>query len=243
MSFRNFKSKLKQHFWFSKQEFTQFIILTLSLGFIYSFRQWGETTFNPTEGIWNLLVALILIGISLFIHHAGQRLTGLHLGYKVEQQTSWPIMLFGLVLCFLTNGTIRFLAGSGTIVKLMPQHRIGAFRYGPQLSHRAAISVAGPLLNVAFAILVAILGWALILPPELATALFSLNLWMAACNLLPIPPLDGIYVFYWSRFAYVFVFASIASYAFLSIALPAYTFIAAIAIGIILAYLWATYDK
>jgi len=244
MSFQNTRNKLKLYFWFTKTELTQYIILTLVLAFIYSFKQWGETTFNFWFGFWNLLIAIILVGITVFIHHAGQRITGIQKGFKVEQKNSWPLLILGLAICFITNGNVRFLAGSGTSIKHLPQHRIGAFRYATRLSEIGQIMLAGPLFNVLFAIIIAGFGWALIIPPGIAQMLFSLNLWFAVCNLLPIPPLDGVHLFFWSRFIYVFVFTSITAYAILTLILPAYIFVAAIAIGAILAYLWSTkYDN
>lgn len=244
MSFQNTYSKLKKYFWFTKEELTQYLLLTLVLAFIYSFKQWGEITFSVSAGIWNLIIAIILVGTTIFVHHAGQRISGIKKGFKVEQKNSWYLILFGLVLCFLTNGNIRFLAGSGTHITHLPQHRIGAFRYGAKLSEIGRTMLAGPFYNVLFALIIAGLGWALIIPPETAQAIFSLNLWFAVCNLLPIPPLDGIHIFYWSRFAYVFIFSSITAYAILTLILPAYIFVAAIAIGAILAYLFSTkYDS
>lgn len=244
MSLRNTLDKINRYFWFTKTELAHFIILATLLGFIYSFNNWGENTFNLTEGLWNLIEAIILVGITIFIHHAGQRLAGIKLGYKTEQKNSWNLTAVSIIVCIITNGAVRILLGSGTNTTLMQKHRIGEVRYGPNLSQKAIICAAGPLFNVIFAIIFVILGLTLIIPTSMAEELFSLNLWFAVCNLLPIPPLDGTHIFFASRTSYIFIFSTIATYAILSFILPAYIFIAAIAIGAIITYLWTTtYEK
>jgi len=52
----------------------------------------------------------------------------------------------------------------------------------------------------------------------------------ALCNLLPIPPLDGSRILFWSRLFYVFLFGSIAGYLVL-VKLGIFSYIWALLIG------------
>ena len=77
-----------------------------------------------------------------------------------------------------------------------------------------------------------------ILSHSIGNELFVLNLSFAAWNLLPIPPLDGSKVFYYSRLTYVFIFGSIASYVFMVYFLNIYSYIYALLIGCVI---WLLY--
>ncbi len=233
MSLRNYLDKLKRYFWFSKEEILNFIIVVVVLSIIYSWTDWGIEKFNLATGFKNLLTAVVLIAITVFVHHAGQRMMALALGFRAEQKLWWHGLIIGLVLVMITGGKIKFLAATGMLVYLLPVHRLGAFRYGPNLTTIAKISLAGPVLNIFFSALVKSFEWAGLLSPYIGQRLFVLNLAFAAWNLLPIPPLDGSKVFFYSRLTYMFLFGSIASYVMLIYFLNIYSYIIALLIGAI----------
>lgn len=231
MSLRNYIDKLKHYFPFSKEEHAGFWLSVLVLGFIASFTKWGVERFELGTGLQNLLGYCIVAAIVLFVHHAGQRMVALALGFKAEQKLWWHGLLFGLLLAFATNGKIRFLACSGTIIHLLAVHRLGAFRYGPNVSTIAKIALAGPLANIVFAAVIKVLELAG-LPHAIANPFFTFSLAFAGWNMLPIPPLDGTKVFYWSRLAYVFFFGTVASYIIMASLFKIYSLLAAVAIGV-----------
>jgi Zn-dependent protease len=165
-------------------------------------------------------------------------MTALSLGFRAEHRIWWYGILIGLIAVALTNGKLTFLAATGFIVYLLPVHRLGAFRYGPNITTIAKIALAGPLANIIFSALIKSIEWAGLLSPSISNKLFVLNISFAAWNLLPIPPLDGAKVFYNSRLTYVFVFGSIASYVFLVYFLNIYSYIIALLAGCII---WLLY--
>ncbi len=235
---RNFIDKLKRYFLFSKEEWLSFIIAVVCIAFIYSWTEWGTQKFELSIGLKNWLTAIIFIGITVFVHHAGQRMMALSQGMRAEQKIWWYGLIIGLVLVMLTNGKVQFLAATGTLAYMLPIHRLGAFRYGPGVGTLARISLAGPLANIFFSAIVKTAEWIGILSPYIGQKLFVLNLTFAFWNMFPIPPLDGSKIFYYSRLWYVFIFGSFASYIFLVYFLNIYSYIIALIMG---AAIWLIY--
>lgn len=234
----NYLDKLKRYFWFTNIELRSFLVTVLVLGFVVSFDQWGGAIFNLTEGFWNFARALIFVAIALFVHHGGQRLWGLFRGFRVEQRIWWYGILISLLGVIVSDGLFVFLGASSTLIHPLPKHRFGRFRYGPNLSEYAMVCLAGPVFNIFLASFVVVLSWMTLFPAELAASLFTFNLIFAAWNLLPIPPLDGSRVMYFSRLTYVFLSASIGSYAFMAYLFSFYSYIYALLIGVIVWFIY-----
>lgn len=232
MSLRNYLDKLNRYFWFSKEENLHYIIVVIGLAFIASWTKWGGDTFDATTGLLNFGIALILVGLTVFIHHAGQRLTALSLGFRAEHKLWWHGLLIGLILVIISNGNIQFLAATGTLAYLMPAHRLGAMRYGTNLKTISKIVLAGPIANILLAGLAKSLVWLGILS-SIGNQLFTLNMWFAAINLLPIPPLDGSKIFYSSRLTYAFIASTILGYVILIQLFNIYSYLFALLIGIL----------
>ncbi len=238
MSVRNYIDKLNRYFWFSREELLHFCLATLCLAFIYSWTDWGAQTFDAGLGLKNYATAIILTGITLFVHHAGQRMMSIALGFRTEHRIWWYGILIGLIAVALTDGKVKFLAATGFIVYLLPAHRLGAFRYGPNITTISKIALAGPIMNFLFSAIIKSFEWAGILSATISNKLFILNIAFAAWNLLPIPPLDGAKVFYNSRLTYVFLFGTIVSYVFMVYFLSIYSYIIALLTGCII---WLLY--
>lgn len=233
MSFRNYLDKLKRYFSFSREEWLSFCITVISLAFIYNWDKWGVRGFDPAIGLKNYAIAIVFLAITVFVHHAGQRMMALQLGLRAEQRLWWYGFLIGLILVIVSNGNIKFLAATSTIAYMLPAHRLGAFRYGPNVGTIAKIVLAGPLLNIFFSAFIKSLEWAGVLSPAIAQPLFVLNLVFAGWNLLPIPPLDGSKVFFYSRLTYAFLFGSIVSYEIMVRVFNIYSYLWALLIGCI----------
>jgi len=215
MSLRNYIDKTRKYFWFSREELKALVIGILGGAFIYSWNKWGTEAFNAGEGVISLLTAMVLVGVALFIHHSGQRLLALFLGFKAEQKLSWYGFAIGLLIAMLSKGTIKIIAVSSTAAYLLPIHRLGAFRHGLNLATLTKILLAGPIFNAGFALLAHGAGIIGIISTSLARELFILNAIIAVCNMLPIPPLDGFKIFYTSPLFYVFWMGSFSAFAIL----------------------------
>ena len=238
MTWNNYWSKVKKYFSFNRFEIRAFFLTTFILAFIWSFDKWGVKTFDFKAGLFNYVIALLLIGSALFVHHAGQKLWGLRKGFRVQQRLWWYGLIFSLLLVFLTDGKVKFLAASG--IFMLKGHRLGAFRYGTNIRTYAAICLAGPIANILFGTFFKQLVIIGLLPASIGNPIFTVNMLFAVWNLIPIPPLDGSRILYSSRLLFAFLFGAIAGYVIL-IQFNIYSYIFAALIGVLTWFLFLVF--
>ncbi len=234
--FHDLKDKTKLYFKFSKEELKGIIIIILAFAFIISFKEWGPgDEFQFFYGLKSFFKAILMVALTVLIHHGAQRIAGLSAGIRAEHKIWWPGIWIGLILVILSRGNIWFLAASGVYFHHMPIHRIGYWRYGLSMKGVAASAIAGPFAVIFFiTIIKTIEVWFPFIPldPAAVNKLFLLNWGFALWNLLPIPPLDGSRLMFTSRLTYSFIFGFIAGYFILVYALEIYSFIWAFVIAI-----------
>lgn len=233
MSWRNYKDKLDKYFWFSSEEWKALIIIILIGAVIYSWNSWGDVSFSVAAGVRNLVLAVVLVGVAVLVHHVAQRLLAIEYGFRPEQRLWWYGLVIGLLLAIMSRGSLVFFAASSTIIHLLPVHRLGAFRYGANMSTIAKVSLIGPFANATLAWITKLLmvgGW---VSPSAGHRFFMLNACFAVMNLLPIPPLDGSRILYSSRSHYTFIFIAFAAFAVLGYAFYIYSPTAAFIVGIV----------
>jgi len=234
MNYHSYKDVIIRYFSFSKFELRAFIISVLIFAFIENFDRWGESVFDATVGLQNLLLSIVVVASALFVHHAGQRLAGLYYGFRVEQQLWWHGLLLGLIGVIVTNGWLKLFFGSGTLIYVLETHRLGKHRYGANLLDFSRVCLWGVLANVFFAAVVKTLQlWTpLPLNPVAVDRIFFFNLYFAVLNLIPIPPLDGSRILFASRLLYAFVMSALAGYLVLVYFFGVFSFFYSFAIGI-----------
>lgn len=194
VSWPDYKDKLARYFRFSRTELNGLIVLIIVFAFIYSFTRWGEQAFSLQAGLKNLLFALIIVGLSVMIHHSAQRMVGLWYGYRIEHRVWWMGLIIGLLAVVLSNGKVLIFVGSTLFAHFMPAHRIGKFRFGPSTRQIGASAFAGPLACVVISFFLA-----LAFPSPFFNDFLNFNLLFAIYNMLPIPPLDGFLVYAGSK--------------------------------------------
>jgi len=216
--FRNFASKFRHHFRFSKEEIEACVISVFIMAFIISFNKWGVgNKFDLFTGLSNLLKYIIIVGIVLGIHIITIKIYALRVGFRAEYKMWWYGLIIGLILCFLfgsfTKGmskqwTLWFLAPGGVFFHHMPIHRLGYFRYGLNMDTVGWICMWGVLSTLIFGV---ILKLALYIFPgsELLKGALAVCLVFTFCSMLPFPPLAGSRIFFWSRLTYAFLFGII----------------------------------
>ncbi len=205
MSFANYVDKVKRYFEFSMTEWKRFAILVIVFAFMLSFTQWGTEQFDAEEGVKNFVIALVLVGASVFVHHAAQRLWGVRQGYRIEHRVWWIGLFVGLLVLLLSNGRILIFAASAMQAHFLPVHRLGKMQSGPSLRQIGATALAGPVAALVFAFILYSIA-----PIPTFSRLLTFTMLFAAYQMIPLPPLDGVHVFvgartgYGSSFVYIF---------------------------------------
>ena len=193
--------RIKTYFPYKRAEIKDLLICTLLLSFIISFREWGVGTFDIGDGLENWGTSFLLVGISLFIITAAQRLVGIYHGYQVEYRLWLLGLLTGVTLVFVSRGALWFLLPGGIMVNHLAGHRLGFHRYGMDYYMLGLISYAGTVAAFLLALLVKLLGIENVLLDKLVMFLVLFIIF----DMLPIPPLTGLKLFYGSRLVYSFL--------------------------------------
>ena len=189
---------LRQYFSFSKKEARDLAITALALGFIFSFRSWGQEVFDIKTGLFSWFNAFLICVLAVLVHILAQKIFALYRGYLVEYKF-WAIGIgLGLLFAFLTNGLL-YVAIPGIIsVSLIEHFRLGKRWQGKLKKDEAMISFTGPFANILLAIVFqGLLNLGLENPLIVQAVL--VNKWVAIFSILPIPYLDGFKIFYYSR--------------------------------------------
>jgi len=240
-SYFDLKDKIKKYFRFSKEELKGIFIAILVLAFIISFKDWGSgDDISVIAGLFNLIVAIIIVAITVFIHIAAQKIYALHVGFKADFKMWWYGLLIGLIIIFISRGKIWFLVAGGVFIHHMTAHRLGHFRYGTNVKEFGLVALAGPVANLLFATFSKSLQVNFhVFSPEnvLINRIFLLNFAYAAYSFLPLPPLDGSRIFFQSRMTFMFMFGLLIGYVIL-ILFNIYSFIWAFIIGVTI---WLSY--
>ncbi|HLC19790.1 MAG TPA: hypothetical protein VJK72_02650 [Candidatus Nanoarchaeia archaeon] len=208
MVFFEERDRIKRFFAFSHTEIKDLAIATVVLGFVFSFRDWGSGGVDILVGVRHFLTTVILAALSLFVHESAHRIMALLIGYKAEFKLWWGGLLASLILVFISNGRIPLALPGGVVNAILIRQRLGEFRYGLNYWENGLIALYGPLANLALAFVAKVF---LNFFPDsfLFEKLLFLNIVMAICTMLPIPPLDGMSTFWGSRVVFVLAFVGI----------------------------------
>ena len=187
-------------FRFTKKEIRDLIIsfIVIALGFtiLYSNGDYSHIT---------LIFPIVMIGVGagFIFHELGHKFSAMHYGYYAEYEL-WPT---GLLIALVSSFFGFIFAAPGAVV---------IYSNGMEERTNGIISIAGPLVNIAlgliFFIILGSLGNLIYTETGAILSLICvlgtrINFFLAAFNLLPIPPLDGSKVLSWSVPIWVITFA------------------------------------
>jgi len=179
------------------------VVAWLALGVAFTIaitsRGFGSTSFSDLTSAFG--ISLATVGSGFVLHELSHKFVAQRYGFWAEFRV-WPM---GLVLALVTSfiGFI-FAAPGATYISGMNISQ----------SQNGKISLVGPLTNIAVA--VAFLPLVIFSPGlpafwvDLGSEGFSINIFLALFNLLPVPPLDGSKVFSWSKLNWAAVFVPLA---------------------------------
>ena len=164
-----------------------FIVIALGFTILYSNGDYSHVT---------LIFPIVMIGVGagFIFHELGHKFVAMHYGYYAEYEL-WPT---GLLIALASSFFGFIFAAPGAVV---------IYSQGMDEKTNGLISIAGPLVNIALGLIFFLIlgslgnyvytetGAIVYLICMLGT---RINFFLAAFNLLPIPPLDGSKVMSWS---------------------------------------------
>jgi Zn-dependent protease len=162
-----------------------------------------------TMFIWNrdndtllatLGLAALVVVLGFFLHEMAHKIVAKKYGCWAEFRAYYGGLMLALVMSFF--GFLFAAPGAVYIAGVVSKEQNGR------------ISIAGPATNIAIALVclpVVLIESLPVLVTDIAVGLFFFNAFLAAFNLLPIPPLDGSKVWAWNKPLYIASMAAAAS--------------------------------
>ncbi len=175
------------------RERNDLIISWLTISFAFS---WIGFQVFSMRGFWEFaaqfLIMLVGVGTGFVLHELAHKYVAINYGAHAEFRAWREGLLLAIGMAVLTSGAFVFAAPGAVYVM------------GKNVTVRqnGIISLAGPVTNLLivlfFGLLHALLGPAGFLKQIIVSAMY-VNFFLAAFNMLPVFPLDGSKVFYWSK--------------------------------------------
>ncbi len=231
------RSRIKDFYHISKHERLGLIASILLAAFIFSFRDWGSDQLDATIGLTNFTLVIIIATLSLLFRLTCQKIYALSQGYKAEYKVWWPGLTISLLVIFLSKGRLPFILIGTIAATFMVKQRLGEFRYGFSYYENAMISFWGLLGSLIISILFA-LGLYFFPHAYFFEKGLLFNLILAALTLIPLPQLEGLAIFFGSRFLYLVGWLTVALAAILLLSQTLIGLIIAIIIGLTAAFIY-----
>ena len=173
-----------------------FIVIALGFTILYSNGDYSHVT---------LIFPVVMIGVGagFIFHELGHKFVAMHYGYYAEYEL-WPT---GLLIALVSSFFGFIFAAPGAVV---------IYSNGMEKKTNGIISLAGPIVNIILGLIFFLILGSLgdfIYTESVAIVYLicvlgtRINFFLAAFNLLPIPPLDGSKVMAWSVPIWLITFA------------------------------------
>jgi Zn-dependent protease len=200
---------------FNPQEIRDIFVSIIALGFIFSLGSAGQLARSAgiTENSWivGALMMTFILGISFLPHELAHKFVAIKYNCYARYEMWKTGLLIALGLAIITGGNFVFAAPGAVVIYTQYFSRRGIEQVNLSSKQNAYISAAGPLTNIAIALLA--FGVAMTVPLSLfmqvmVGQIVFINAFLAMFNLLPIPPLDGSKIIWWNIAAWVLLMAA-----------------------------------
>ena len=192
-------------FRFTKKEIRDLIISFLIISFIVIALGFTILYSNGDYSHIGIVFPVVMIGVGVgfIFHELGHKFVAMHYGYYAEYEL-WPT---GLIIALVSSFFGFIFAAPGAVV---------IYSQGMEEKTNGLISIAGPLVNIALGLIFFLILGSLgdFVYTEAGAIVYlicvlgtRINFFLAAFNLLPIPPLDGSKVLSWSVPIWLVTFA------------------------------------
>ena len=173
-----------------------FIVIALGFTILYSNGDYSHIT---------LIFPVVMIGVGagFIFHELGHKFVAMHYGYYAEYEL-WPT---GLLIALASSFFGFIFAAPGAVV---------IYSNGMEEKTNGIISIAGPIVNIILGLIFFLILGSLgnFVYTETGAIVYlicvlgtRINFFLAAFNLLPIPPLDGSKVMAWCVPVWLITFA------------------------------------
>jgi Zn-dependent protease len=174
-------------FKFSLDELKDLAISTFAISLIFAWYGRGLPHIDSWFVIYFVII-LFTVGSGFILHELAHRTVARHFGALSEFRAWYEGLVLALALKIIVGFT--FVAPGAVYI----------YKEYLTTEENGLIAIAGPLTNVALAFIFYILHI-----PLVSDIGYHVNIFLAAFNMIPIPPLDGSKVLSWNPLVYAIV--------------------------------------
>jgi len=228
--------RIKRFYRWEARERRDIFITIIVLALIFGYND-GSDSFNLVHWLLNLVMVFFIVAISILGFDFGMKVAALSQGFRAEYRM-WPTGLgIGAIVTLLTGGLFPIALHGGLYVHHMMVMRIGKFRYGLNIMAQGTIAAAGAVAHLIMMTFALAMSRQLGILPVVFDKMAFINGVLMVFQLLPIPKMNGMHIFFMSRLSYVFIASTLAAYVILTL-LGLYSWFFALIIGIVCWFLW-----
>jgi Zn-dependent protease len=189
---------ISMHIWeqIPQRERRDLLIAWLALSAAFTVAMIGTSRLVPQLILEMFLISAVTAGIAFIVHEMAHKFTAMRFGFWAEFQMNPTMLVVAVAVAALAH--VVFAAPGATMI------------YGTHISREenGKISLSGPLSNLILIIPFAILMFFGITSGFFELALVGImgiriNAMIAAFNLLPLGPLDGVKILSWNTPVYI----------------------------------------
>ncbi len=223
--------RIKRHLRYSEGEKKQVFAAIAVMSFVFGFND-NAKTFQLSHWAAHYLAVLFMVAVVFFTYDLTQKLMALKVGYRAEFK-AWPTgLVISIVVALLSGGRWYVILPGGIMLYHMSILRLGKFRYGLNIGTQGWLSATGPLALLVLGTFFVALSKQLHFLPSFFGEFAKITFIFMIYQLLPIPKLNGLNIFFWSRMTYVFIFSTLLAYVVLQAA-HVYSWVLSFIIGLI----------
>ena len=226
---------------FSKKEYKNLIVCAITLGFLFSFAEWGFEKFSISIGIANLLISFVISLIILLSREFIRKLVAKKIGFEVEfnlwtikgkglKSRSVPIgIIISLITIFISNGSFIFASLSKFDLKSYSKKDLKRRYEYIRGIEEAVIASVGALVPTVLALLFALFYFQKAILISTIIAIYSI---------VPLPSQDGLKMYFGSIWYYLLItLFTIFSLIFLKTLNPLLSLIIAASLAVLITFL------
>ncbi|MFH1439325.1 MAG: hypothetical protein ABIG89_02085 [Candidatus Woesearchaeota archaeon] len=205
--------KLKRHMRWSARELRDLLITVLIVAFIFAYDD-KQPTFVLNYWLFNYVKHIIIVFGIVAIYDLGHRISSIYMNLQAEYRI-WSVgLLIGVIIAIVSGGRIYIILPGGIVFHHLVIARLGHFRYGLNYFTTGFLAAAGPLALLLFATFFKTLALWGVMPVFFDQVTF-LSLYFAIFAMLPLPRLDGAWLYFANRNWFVIILFFLVGYIFL----------------------------